>query len=89
VALEAATQGVPTLATLLGGIPEVMAYNETGILVEPGNSDELIKAIRHLIETPELVAALGREAYRRTSDRLWTDVARETFEFFEESIVYR
>lgn len=86
VVLEVATQGVPTLATRLGGIPEVIVHNETGILVESGNSAALTEAIRRLMETPELVAALGREAHRRASGRRWTDVARETYEFFGESI---
>ena len=89
VMLEAATQGVPTVATRLGGIPEVIAHNETGILVESGNSAALTEAIRCLMDTPELVATLGREAQRRAADRRWADVARETYGFFEESIVHR
>ena len=89
VVLEVATQGVPTLATRLGGIPEVIANNETGVLVEPGNSKELTEAIRHLMETPKLVAALGREAHHRASSRRWTDVARDTYNFFGESIEIR
>ena len=49
----------------------------------------LVLQATRLMETPELVATLGREAYRRASDRRWTHVARETYEFFKESIVYR
>ena len=83
VVVEVATQAVPTVATRLGGIPEVLVHEETGILVEPGNSVALAKAIQRVMEKPDLVTTLGQQAHKRVMERRWSDVAKETYDFFE------
>ncbi|MBU2102934.1 MAG: glycosyltransferase, partial [Candidatus Omnitrophica bacterium] len=50
VALEAMASGVPVVATNVGGTPEVVIDNETGILIEPENERDIVNAIGRLIE---------------------------------------
>ncbi|MBL4607981.1 MAG: glycosyltransferase, partial [Pseudomonadales bacterium] len=45
VLLEAMSCGVPVVATRAGGIPEVVDEGVSGLLVEPGNIDQLSDAI--------------------------------------------
>ena len=58
-AVEAQAMEIPVVATRVGGIPEVVLDGETGILVEPGNSEQLAQAILTLVENPALRRQMG------------------------------
>ncbi len=57
--LETLAHGHPVIATDVGGIPEVIRPNETGLLVPPHKPTALATAIDHLVENPTLRATLG------------------------------
>ena len=46
---EAMTMGVPVIASRIGGIPESIVENETGLSFEPGNAQELTDKIRQVL----------------------------------------
>jgi glycosyltransferase involved in cell wall biosynthesis len=48
VVLEALCTGIPVIATRVGGIPEVIG-EDNGILVEEGNENELLEAMKKMI----------------------------------------
>jgi glycosyltransferase involved in cell wall biosynthesis len=48
--LEAQANGVPVVASCVGGITEIIRDRETGILVKPGDSHGLYRGIRLLLE---------------------------------------
>lgn len=48
--MEAMSMRVPVVATRVGGIPELIIHGETGLLVSPGNPDELAEAISRLLQ---------------------------------------
>ncbi len=52
--LKASAAGVPVIASKVGGLPEVIDNNKTGILVNPGSAIELENAIANLIKDNEL-----------------------------------
>ena len=54
--LEAMSYGHPVISTPVGGIPEVVDGN--GILVTPGNADEIWAAMSRYIDNP---SAIGQE----------------------------
>jgi glycosyltransferase involved in cell wall biosynthesis len=58
--LEAMACGTPTVSTRLVGIPDYIEHEQSGLLVEPGNVDELAEALRRLIQDPVLADRLGR-----------------------------
>jgi len=60
VLIEAQAQGVPVIATRVGGIPEVVEDGKTGILVASQNTEELIKAMQILIEDRQKRQAMSR-----------------------------
>ena len=62
VALEAAASGIPTIASNLPGVREVVLDGDTGLLVEPENTEELKNAIHLLLENEELRKQLGASA---------------------------
>lgn len=59
---EAAAAGLPAIGSRLNAIPEIIEDGRTGILVAPGNSDELAAALERLIASAPLREQLGREA---------------------------
>jgi len=65
VALEAAHAGRPVVATTVGGLPEVVVPNETGLLVPPENPAALAAAVASLIADSGLAGRLGAQARRR------------------------
>ena len=71
VAAEALLLGRPTVATRVGGLPEVITDGETGRLVEPGDAAAVADAIGGLLDDPEVAAEMGRngqvDARRRFS----------------------
>lgn len=55
--MESQILGTPVLGSNLGGIPELIEEGVTGLLLEPGNVEEWVKAIRKLWEDKERMSA--------------------------------
>lgn len=62
--MEALAAGLPAVATAVGGVPELVADGETGLLVPPGDSRRFAAALSRLLSDPSLRAAMGRAAAR-------------------------
>ncbi len=62
--LEAMALGTPIIASRIGGLAEVLSDNDTGILITPGDSAALAKAIVTLRSNPELRQRLRQNAQR-------------------------
>jgi glycogen(starch) synthase len=68
VALQAALMARPVVATRVGGLPEVVVHQETGLLVKKEDSVGLAQAISFLLEHPETAAQMGQAARRRAQE---------------------
>ena len=58
--LEAMAEGLPVVATRVGGVPEIVYHGVTGLLVPPGNPGALAGAIQELLVNHNLSAAMGQ-----------------------------
>jgi glycogen(starch) synthase len=65
VALEASLMARPIVATRVGGLPEVVAHEETGLLVESENSEALARAVVSLLSHPDVARRMGESARAR------------------------
>jgi L-malate glycosyltransferase len=63
--LEAMCFGCPSVSTRVGGIPEVVEDNVSGVLVPAGDADALASALADLIHDPARRKALGQAAQAR------------------------
>jgi glycosyltransferase involved in cell wall biosynthesis len=66
--LEAMCFACPSVATRVGGIPEVVQDNMTGILVPFGDADTLARSVEKLIQDATLRATLGCAAKARARE---------------------
>jgi glycogen synthase len=99
--LEAMACNTPVVASAVGGIPEVVAQGETGLLVPLAASDggdaeprdaqrfarDLAAAVDRLLASPETCRAMGTAARRRVEQHFsWTSIARRTLAVYQDVI---
>jgi L-malate glycosyltransferase len=72
--LETMCFSCPSVATAVGGIPEVAVSGSSGVLVPPGDADALARGVESLIKDPALRAMLGTAARKRARDLFSADV---------------
>ena len=84
-AAEALACGTPVIATSAGALPEIVEDGVSGVIVPPGDSAALAKAIATLIQEPERCQEMGEAGARRIRERFsWRRTAEETLELYEE-----
>ena len=54
---------IPVIATNVGGIPEIIQNEETGILIPSENEQEMINAINNLIQNDNLIEKITSNAF--------------------------
>jgi glycosyltransferase involved in cell wall biosynthesis len=75
-AVEAMATGLPVVASRVGGLPEVVKHDETGLLVEPGNVKQLAHALKQYIDNPHQRFNHGINGRRRVEAKYdWLDNA--------------
>jgi glycosyltransferase involved in cell wall biosynthesis len=67
--LEAAAQGIPVVASAVGGIPELVDDGVTGLLVPPGDASALASALSRLVDHRDEAARMGAAAWARVRTR--------------------
>lgn len=73
VLAEAMAAGTPVVATRVGGLAEVVADGETGLLVTPGQPDELAAAVLEVLARRDEMGAAARVRARRFGADAYAD----------------
>ena len=60
--LEGMSYGLVTIASDIGGIPSLITHNKDGILISPGNSQELAQNLERLFQDRSLIQTLSGSA---------------------------
>jgi len=85
VNLEAMACGTAVVASRVGGIPEVVADGETGLLVPPGDPALLAAALNALVADPGRAAEMGRLGRARAEAEFgWSGIAAQTAALYAE-----
>ncbi len=78
--LEAHAAGRASIASAVGGIPEVIVDRKTGLLVPPRSSALLASALASLLEHPDGCAVLARAARQRAEAHFSADTSARRLE---------
>ena len=85
VNLEAMACGTAVVASAVGGIPEVVADGETGLLVRPDDPAALAAALNALLRDPARAAAMGLAGRKRAMSEFgWDTIAAQTAALYAE-----
>ena len=68
VLLEAMALGKPIVASHVGGIPEIVQHEKTGILVKAADVEELSKGVLTLLNDPNKRRKMGEQAQKRAAE---------------------
>ncbi len=89
VFVEAMRMGKPVIGTRVGGIPEIVAHGETGLLVEPGDPADLAEAMKALAGDARSRDRMGASGLARFRDEFTAEVfARRSEAFYREVIAH-
>lgn len=83
----AASFGTPVVATMTGGLPEQIAHEQTGLLVEPGSPEDLCAALEFLLDNPSAARRLGdnlRQAWQASYN--WDLIASLTLKACQRAV---
>jgi glycosyltransferase involved in cell wall biosynthesis len=84
VLLEAMACETPVVCSALGGMPELVAGGETGVLVPPGDSAALGTAVESLLDDPVAARRMGAAGRERVLARFtWRKVAERCLAAYE------
>ncbi len=85
VFLEAIASGTCVIGSNVGGIPDIIKHNKTGLLVEQKNPKQLAHSIVSLLKNKKLQKKLNKNAIRHISTYSW-DIIASKFEKIYDKI---
>jgi len=82
---EAFYLNVPVIGTNVGGIPELIKNNETGIIVPPENPSKLAQAINELLSDKEKSETLATNGNTFVKNNMtWDVILPKYIQFYED-----
>ena len=78
---------IPIIATNVGGIPELITDNVSGILIPPNNPEILLKSINELLANNETATKLSDAGYEFVMRNLtWEVLLPKYIKFYEDLV---
>jgi N-acetyl-alpha-D-glucosaminyl L-malate synthase BshA len=88
-ALEAMACGVPTIATRVGGVPELVSDNINGLLFPVGDTNAMAAAAIALLNDPPRLTAMAAAARRTAQDHFCASRIIPLYESYYERVLAR
>jgi glycosyltransferase involved in cell wall biosynthesis len=90
VLIEAMGYGKPVIASAAGGIVDIVADEETGLLVPPGDPDALAGAIRRAMDDPTALRDIARRGTEFASTAFgWEEIVSRLSGVYESAVAAR
>ena len=85
---EAMAAGVPVFAAKVGGIPEMVEHEKTGLLVDPYDTKSIYEAVSRILSDKSLAQSMGRNAKEVARKRFAASVvAEKTLQVYREVLM--
>jgi glycosyltransferase involved in cell wall biosynthesis len=79
--------GKPIVASSVGGFNEMIQHEQTGVLIEYGNEEQLAKELVDLLRDPERREQLGHAAQEMVeTEYSWEAIAHKTLECYQSVV---
>lgn len=88
VTTEALAFGKPTIASHVGGIPEVICDGESGLLVPPNDLEVLTSLLSRLAREPEILRRMHPACFNRAKNFSTDSVAEQYLDLYDELLAY-
>lgn len=85
--LESMAMEIPVVATVVGGVPDIVDHGTTGLLVQPQNQEALSEAILVLLGDREIAKKMGREGKRKVLNQFSTKQMIEKVEALIQEVI--
>ena len=85
-AIEAMAAGVPLIATRVGGLVDIVRDGETGMLVEPRNSQQIQQAVVRVLEDKVYADKLVQNATHKAEEFDWQKSTRKVRSIYRSMI---
>lgn len=68
--IESLSLGTPVIGSNIGGTPELIVPNETGLIFESGNKEDLKQAIQSLYNNPNVAASMSEKCIELSNNTI-------------------
>jgi glycosyltransferase involved in cell wall biosynthesis len=83
VPIEAQAAWTPVIASKSGGPMETIVDGETGFLIKPDSTDEMIDKILYFLQNPSMAESMGISARKYVSDKFtWEKISEKLLDVF-------
>ena len=82
--VEACACGLPVVSTNVGGLPFLITHEENGLLVENENVDEMVEAVKLLLENQNFAQKISRAGRALAERSDWSAVRQNWEKLFAE-----
>lgn len=83
-ALDCLATQTPIIATNIGGTPEIITHNETGLLIKAGEVEAIADSVLRLLSDSELYAKIKTNQEERLKKYLWENLIDRYIKFYSE-----
>jgi glycosyltransferase involved in cell wall biosynthesis len=90
VLIEAMGYGKPVIASSAGGIVDIVANEDTGLLVPPGDAAQLAAVIRRAMDDPDALAAIAKRGTFFAERRFgWAAIVSDLKAVYQQAVSHR
>jgi glycosyltransferase involved in cell wall biosynthesis len=77
--VEAMTCALPVITTPVGAIKSIIRDHQNGLMIQPGNEQQLYEALDRLFCNPELAGELGQTAWKTVQENYSAEIVTERY----------
>lgn len=86
-AVEASACEKPVIVSNVGGLPEVIIENQTGLVAQPKNAVDLFEKMKVLVESPEKILEFGKAGRENVIEKYtWSDNVLTMIGLYQEEL---
>lgn len=89
VLLEAMASGLPIVASDIPGYRTVLSPQREGLLVKPGEDEELAQAILQLLQNPQERERMGEAGQKKARNYSWHRIAKQVLDYYQDLLAQR